>query len=209
MAVVITRTANPDGVNSVTNVATYTNAAIGDAHPDRVVVVCVGVESAATIDSCTLGGTGMTAGTQGRLASTVAARTFYLAYPTGTTATVAVTFSADILAAGNHIAVYNISDGAYASSGGDSSSDMDSTDALTTGSVTVATGGGLIAVAAGRGESVKVWSVGGIGEDLDVDEENEVGVDTDFTLTGNITSDADHYKDTQQIITCRVYQLAT
>ena len=54
MAVSFTRTADPAGVDSVTSVATYTNAAIGTAHPDRIVVVCVGAETAATIDSCTL-----------------------------------------------------------------------------------------------------------------------------------------------------------
>jgi hypothetical protein len=43
----------------------------------------------------------------------------------------------------------------------------------------------------------------------DVDEENGVGADTDFILTGNITSDADHYKDENTVIVCRVYQLAT
>ena len=188
MAVAFTRTADPAGVDSVTSVATYTNAAIGTAHPDRIVVVCVGAETAATISSCTLGGTAMNAGTAGRLASTVTAQMFYLAYPTGTTATVAVTFSADVLGVNGHICVYNVSDGAYSAKGGDSSSDMDSTDALTTGSVTIATGGGLVAVAAGRGESTKVWSVGGIAEDLDEDAGN-----FEFTTATSTTAETATY----------------
>ena len=53
MAVAFTRTADPAGVDSVTSIATYTNAAIGTAHPDRIVVVCVAGETAATINSST------------------------------------------------------------------------------------------------------------------------------------------------------------
>jgi hypothetical protein len=42
----------------------------------------------------------------------------------------------------------------------------------------------------------------------DLDEENGVGAGTEFTLTGNITSDLDHYYDTDFVISCRVYQQA-
>jgi len=40
----------------------------------------------------------------------------------------------------------------------------------------------------------------------DVVEDNETAADTDFTLTSNITSDLDHYKDENNIVVCRVYQ---
>jgi len=46
------------------------------------------------------------------------------------------------------------------------------------------------------------------GEWNDVDEDNETGADTYFTLSGSITGDADHYKDAQNVITYRVYQQA-
>lgn len=47
---------------------------------------------------------------------------------------------------------------------------------------------------------------GGIWED--VAENSTTAANTDFTLTGVISSDADHYKNVQNVITCRVYQLA-
>src|SRR3990167_1669419 len=125
MAVSITQTANPAGVSASSNVATYTGASIGTAHPDRIVVVLVGSElTSASINSCTLDGNAMNAGTAGN-GGVVWARAFYLAYPTGTTATVAVTFGANPSNTQNHIAVYNVSDGAFSSTGGDSSLDMD------------------------------------------------------------------------------------
>lgn len=168
MSVSIARTANPNGVNSSGNVATYNNADIGTAHPDRIVVVLVTTElSAASINSCTLGGSAMNAGDQGNQ-GIVYARAFYLAYPTGTTATIAVTFGANPASTQNHISVYNISDAAYSAKGFDESTDMDSTDPLTTGSKTIAAGGGMIAVAGCAADTVaKTWSVAG--EDLDAD----------------------------------------
>lgn len=42
----------------------------------------------------------------------------------------------------------------------------------------------------------------------DVDEENGVAADTDFVLTGTISVDLDHYKSANNVISCRVYQLA-
>ena len=42
----------------------------------------------------------------------------------------------------------------------------------------------------------------------DLDEENGVGAGTEFTLTGTITSDLDHYYDADFVISCRVYQQA-
>jgi len=92
MAVSFTRTVDPAGVAASSNVATYTDASIGTAHPDRIVVVLVTSElTSASINSVTLGGQAMSAGTAG-VQGVVNARAFYLAYPTGTTATVAVTF---------------------------------------------------------------------------------------------------------------------
>jgi len=42
----------------------------------------------------------------------------------------------------------------------------------------------------------------------DLDEENGVGAGTEFTLTGTITADLDHYYDANFVISCRVYQQA-
>lgn len=168
MAVAITQTANPAGVNTSSNVATYSSVAIGDASANRIVVVLVGSELAsASIDSVTLGGNAMSAGTQGNFGA-VYARAFYLAYPTGTTADVVVTYGAGATSTQNHIAVYSVTGGVYSSTGADQSSDMDTTDRLTTGAITIASGGGFIAIAAGATDTVaKAWAEAT--EDLDVD----------------------------------------
>ena len=107
MAATIYRTANPAGANGSSNVATYADQPIGNAAPNRTVVVLVSSELASTpINSVTLGGSAMTAGTAGNEGA-VYARAFYLAYPTGTTATVAVTFGTNTPnSTQNHIAVY-------------------------------------------------------------------------------------------------------
>jgi hypothetical protein len=168
MAVTITRTANPSGVSASSNVASYSSVAIGTAAPNRIVVVNVTSElSAASINSCTIGGTSMNAGTQGNQ-GIVYSRQFYLLYPTGTTATIAVTYGANPTNNQNHISVYTVTDGAYSSNGADQSTDMDSTDPLTTGSTTIGTGGGMIAVAGCATDTVaKTWS--NLTEDLDAD----------------------------------------
>jgi hypothetical protein len=92
------------------------------------VVVVVASELASTpIASCTLGGTTMTAGTQGNQGA-VYSRLFYLLYPTGTTATVAVTFTTNSpTSTQNHIAVYTVTDAVVSSVGGAQSTDMDAT----------------------------------------------------------------------------------
>lgn len=165
----ISQTANPAGVASSGGVSTYSGVSIGTASPNRIVVVLVGTEVAAgSINSVTLGGSAMTPGTQGNQVS-VYARAFYLAYPTGTTADVAVTFGAATLSTNNHIAVYSVTDAVYSSTGADQSTDMDATDPLTTGSTTIGTGGGMIAVVSGGSGTggAKTWT--NLTEDLDAD----------------------------------------
>lgn len=182
MAVTITQTANPAGVSASSNVATYTDAAIGTAAPNRIVVVLVGSELASTpIASCTIGGNAMNAGTQGNQGA-VYARAFYLLYPTGTTATVAVTFTTNSPSSTqNHIAVYTVTDAAYSSTGADKSTDMDATDPLTTGSTVIAAGGGMIAVAACATDTVaKAWA--NLGEDID-DDAGALRFTTAFSTT--------------------------
>lgn len=174
MAVSITQTANPAGVAATANVATYTAASIGAAADDRVVVLVVGVEdTSGTINSATIdygnGAEAMTAGTQGNFGA-MYARVFYKAVPTGTTATFAITFGTTPLATENHVSVYRVLDARKValSTGGDGSTDMDTTDQLTTGAITIPTDGGFIAVAVGATDTVaKTWA--NATEDLDVD----------------------------------------
>jgi len=40
----------------------------------------------------------------------------------------------------------------------------------------------------------------------DLDEDNAAAANTDFDLTATVTSDLDHYKDVNNVVTCRVYQ---
>lgn len=165
----ITQTANPAGVSASSNVATYSGVSIGAAAPDRIIAVVVGSELASTpIASCTIDGNAMTAGTQGNQGA-VYARTFYLPYPTGTTANIAVTFTTNSpTSTQNHIAVYRILDAVYSSTGADQSTDMDATDPLTTGSTVIAAGGLMLAVAAGATDTAgKTWA--NLGEDIDAD----------------------------------------
>ena len=188
MAVTITRTANPAGVSASSNVATYTDVAIGTAAPNRIVVVTVASELASTpIASCTLGGSAMDAGTQGN-GGALYARTFYLLYPTGTTATVAVTFTTNSPSSTqNHIAVYSVTDAVYSSTGADSSLDMDVSDPLTTGSTTIAAGGGMIAVAGRAGTTGGQDTWANLTEDLDVDGGNFGFTTATSTTAGTAT----------------------
>lgn len=169
----ITRTANPAGVSASSNVATYSTVDIGAAASNRIIVVVVASELAASTPSgCTIdygsGDTAMTAGTGGNFGA-VYAQTYRLLVPTGTTATIKVTFSAtNPTSTQNHIAVYRILDGVYSSAGGDGSSDMDATDPLTTGAITIASGGVFVAVAGKATDTVRAtWA--NATEDLDVD----------------------------------------
>ncbi len=169
----ITQTANPAGVSASSNIASYSGVSIGTAASNRIIVVLVATELAASTPSgCTIdyggGDTAMTAGTGGNLGA-VYAKTYRLLVPTGTTATIKVTYSAtNPTSVQNHIAVYSVLDANYTSAGGDGSTDMDATDPLTTGAITIATGGVFVAVAAGAADTAaKTWA--NATEDLDVD----------------------------------------
>lgn len=174
MAVVITRTANPAGANSASGITTYATQAIGAASADRVVAVCIGKEHAtAVVSSVTIdfgGGDVAMRLANGTTFAAMGAHIYWLGVPTGTTATFKVTWSAAVLAAENNIAIYTVTDGAAPplSSGSDTSTDMDATDPLTTGSITIPTNGGVLAVAAGATDgTAKTWA--NITEDLDID----------------------------------------
>lgn len=179
MAVGITRTADPAGVNHSSNVTTYSGAATGTASGDRVTFLAVMKEVATvTASSATMDngggdvamvqvGSGITFGNMG-------VWLFWLPNQTGTTATFKVTWSGAITNVQNHVFVYAATDAAMPpfASGTNSSTDMDSNAPLTTGSITIATGGGVLAVAAGGTDAAagnKTWAGTGTSEDRDVD----------------------------------------
>lgn len=173
MQVAISQTANPNGVSASSNVATYSNQSIGVAAPNRIIVVAVAVELAsATPSGCTIDyGNGdeamtpLTGGNEGAVYSQL----YWKKVPTGTTATIKVTYSStNPSSTQNHIAVYRVIGGKVSSSGADNSTDMDSTDRLTTGSITIPSNGGFLAVAScATDTNAKTWA--NAGEDLDVD----------------------------------------
>jgi hypothetical protein len=175
MAVAITQTADPAGVSTSANVATYSAVSIGTAAHDRVVVVCVGGEvTTNTPDSATIDyGAGAVAMSSTALATfgSMRARIFYLHVGgAATTATIAVTWSGATTNVQNHIAVYSVTGakGALNTSGTNTSTDMDTTAPLTTGSSTIPASGGMIAVAVGATDgTAKTWAQ--INEDLDED----------------------------------------
>ncbi len=171
MAVAITRTDNPAAVNASSFVATYSSANIGTASDDRVIVVTVGTDLASSTPSaCTIdfgsGDSTMNIGTSASLGN-VRARMFYLHVPTGTTATIKVTFSSTSPTSSEHkIAIYAVTGANLLSQGVDTSTDMDATDPLTTGSTVIPTNGGMLAVVAGATQSdAKTWA--NLTEDID------------------------------------------
>jgi hypothetical protein len=184
VAVAISQTANPAAGAGTGTTITYTTQSIGAAAPDRIVVVCVGTELTAgnitgvTIDSGG-GAVAMNASTLGATGA-VGARVFWLLVPTGTTATIAITFAASQTADTKKIAVYRV---VGASSTPASSSGIGDTDAdpISSGAVTIPTDGGCIAVCAMAATTARTWS--GIAEDIDA----AVGTAFRFT-TGTSTT---------------------
>lgn len=175
MAVGITNTAVTPGPASIADVITFASSSIGTASADRIIVIgFVSETSAGTPVSATIDyGSGDTAMTAGTLANFVnmSSRLFWLAVPTGTTAVFKVTVSAAFAANVSGIIVYAVTGAAStpASSGIDTSTDMDATNPLTTGSVTIPTDGGFIGVAAGATSTgAKTWA----NATEDVDEAN-------------------------------------
>jgi hypothetical protein len=168
--VAITRTADPAGVAASSTIATYSGVSIGTAADDRIIVVVAGTELAgANPSACTIDGVTMNVGTGGDFAA-VQTNLFWLPWPSGTTTNIAVKYSSvSPSATQNHISVYRVTGAGYnVTTGADQSTDMDATDALTTGSITIPTDGGFLAVAAGATDTVgKTWA--NATEDLDVD----------------------------------------
>ena len=175
MAVAITRTANPAGATAVSNVTTYSAQSVGSAAKGRLVVVCIGKEVATvTLSSVTIADD---VGT--RSMTSIGGTTFgnngawmYSApvSDTATTVTIAATWSGAITNVQNHITIYVLTDAAAppSSSGTDTSTDMDVSDPLTTGSRTIPTDGGMLAAASCATDTVvKAWA--NLTEDLDED----------------------------------------
>ena len=153
----ITLTANPVGVSHVNSIVTYSSQSIGEAASDRIVVLCVLADkSGASPESATIDyGSGAMSMNSTAVAtiSGVYARIFYLAAPTGTTATFAITFTAASNPSNsqNKVVIYRVTGASTtpAATGTDTSSNM-GTDPLTTGSLTITTNGGFIGAAASQ-----------------------------------------------------------
>jgi hypothetical protein len=156
------------------NVATYSSVDIGEAAADRIVAICVGTEltnsgpTACTID---FGGgdVAMVAGSLGTQGA-VNARIFYLRVPTGTTATIKVTFGATNPTADEaRIGALRIvgADVRLVSEGQVADTDADP---ITTAAITVPTNGGKLVSYAAAATTARTWT--GVTEDLDVNATN-------------------------------------
>lgn len=188
MAVSITRTADPAGVNSAANVATYSAAAIGVAAADRVVAVVVTKEVATVVPlGVTIGGV-QAAAVPGTTFASMGAWIFHTLIPAGTTADILVTWSGAVLAAENHISVYRVigADTGIASSGTHTSTDMDVTVPLTL-AIVVPTDGGALAVACGSTASTAAKAWANITEDLEVSTGNYCHTTAIRTTAGSVS----------------------
>jgi hypothetical protein len=167
MAVAITQTANPVSAGSGTTV-TYSGVSTGVAAADRVVAVAVTTElTAGAISSATIdygsGAVAMSSSTNGAQGA-VGARMFWLSVPTGTTADIAITFAASQTANTQHITVYRAVGASETASSSGSTGDTDA-DPISSGALTIPTGGGCIAVCAMAATGVRTWA--GITEGVD------------------------------------------
>ncbi len=169
MAVAITRTANPNGVNSSSSIATYSSASIGTAATNRIVAVActssIGTTAAsATIDSG--GGAVAMSATANITNGDFSTRIFYLTVASGTAATIRITFTTDVADSQNHIVVYAVTGSSVPllSSGTDATFNING-DPLTTGSITIPANGGLLGSVAEEGSDLVTW--GNATEDTD------------------------------------------
>ncbi len=167
--VAIVQTADPAGVATSSNIATYSTVSIGTASSDRIIAV-TSTALNLSINSATIDyGSGDVAMSATSLASSGitrgSARIFYLAVPTGTTATFKITYDATGASTANHITVYSITGSNLPlSNSGIDTTTTGNTDPLSV-SITIPTSGGFLACAAVSGTGSYTW--GSATEDID------------------------------------------
>jgi hypothetical protein len=190
MAIAITRTADPVGVNGSGTTVTYSAASTGTAAADRVTAVVVTSEdaTAAAVTGVTVGGIALAKGAAAQFTAMNAA-IFHALNPAGTTGDVVVTYTGTApLAAANHVSVYAVTgtDTGLASSGTHTSTDMDVTAPLTL-AIVIPTNGGALAVACGAVSSsaAKTWA--NITEDLEIATGNYCHTTATRTTSGSVT----------------------
>jgi hypothetical protein len=193
MAVAITRTANEAGAGTVANEAVWNSVSIGTSSDDRIVVAVVTWEDPATLSDVSMVWDGvneysMTAGPSAKFGS-VGSSIWYLHVPSSeTTSQFRATFSEAVTATADHLTVYVVTGASIvlSNSGTDTSTDMDVTDPLTTGSVTIPTDGGFLGAAAGATDTTtKTWA--NATEDLDEDVGTFRNCTSTRTTSGTVT----------------------
>lgn len=156
--------ANPTAAASASPTATWSSVAIGTASANRMVIATITWEAntrtptGLTIDYGS-GATAMNMVGSGQ-AGQSGARIFWLKVPTGTSATFVVTFDNNVGSQVKLLVYYATNANASLNgSGNDDSLDMDATDPLTTGSVTIPANGGIFLVACGGTDTnAKTWA---------------------------------------------------
>ena len=180
MAVTLTQTANPSGTASSSGITSYT-VDIGTPTGDRTLWIAAtsgtttvaGQPTALTVDFGS-GPVSATKATTGPTLGDMSAEVFYIAAPTAsstsTSATVSVTWSGAVLGTGNQIAVYKATGASTTpqAAGGNTSTDMDASTPLTSGSLSVNPGGIIFITAAGSADT-STHTVGGATADINAD----------------------------------------
>lgn len=185
----ITRTATPLGQGTSSNVATYSSQSIGVADPSRIVAVLVTAKATTSINSATIdygsGDISMTS-VGSAVNSDSRSRYFELAVPTGTTATIKITYSGFTSGDNTTIVVYSIRNGTRSNQGTDNKSNIETTP-LSTGSITIPQDGGFLAIAAHESDTAPfTWS--NATEDVDAAVSNSYRQSTATrTTTGTVT----------------------
>ena len=194
MTVTITQTANPASIAAVGTTVTYTGTSIGSEASDRIVCVLSGNEESSSLSpsSCTIdygsGAVSMNASALQQFAQ-MTARIFWLPVPTGTTATFVITWSGSgVVATENHIAVYSVTGGIFADTGGNAATTLAASMSLINiqagqNNIIIPTGGGMLAIGVGATAAAKSW--GSLTEDLDVSVSSAYQFGTASSVTAN------------------------
>src|SRR6185369_4484869 len=190
MAIAITRTADPAGVNGSGTTVTYSAASIGTAAADRIVAVTATSEdaTAAAVTKITVGGVDLTLGPRAQF-SAMNASIFYAPIPTGTSADIILTYTSTApVSAANHISVYAVTgaDAGANSSGTATSTDMDVSAPLSA-AIVIPTNGGALGVACGATASTAAKTWANMTEDLEDNAGNYCHTTATRTTSGSVT----------------------
>jgi len=158
-----------DVSGTITDEYTFAGKDIGAVASDRVIAVGVGTSSgtnAAVISSVTIGGISATKAISSNAEENSLSDIWYATVPTGTTATVVVTYTLEQQRCGIGVwAVYNSSGAPTATA--EDNQDIADASAVTSTTINVPANGGVLAYACGVSGGVLTFTLAGVTEDFD------------------------------------------